>query len=544
MSQCYQHRIIISLLAILLIVGCSENRDLSLTDTGLVYCSEGSPESFNPQFGTSLVTFDASARVLFNRLLSIDSSTGKIVPSLAVKWKKSKDNLSYTFELRKQVSFHETDWFSPSRFFNSEDVVFSFNRQKNIGNFFHKVKGLHYSYFQGTGLSDNLDSVTAEDEHTVTFQLRKPDPSFLIYLSMEFSSILSAEYAEHIMTNALAKDQLDNKPIGTGPFILKRYQNDAFIRYTAHPNYMDGKEAIENLVFVITPDPSLRYARLVSGECDVMAQPLSSHYQLLKANPDINVQQQAGLNIGYWAFNTLKEPFDNPLVREALSHAINRETILQTVFSNLGTLSNSPLPITMKPHYNEDLTEIVYDPILAKELLIKAGYEQGFEMDIWAAPIQRSYNPDGQLMAELMQEDLRKIGVKANIVTYNWVSFLNKVSNGEHQTALLGWVADNQDPGDFLSSILSCTAIKSKTNRAFWCNTDFDDLIYQAQKTSNINVKKELFHKAQEVFREDLPWLPIGSGLTIQASNNKVKNLSIKLTGGISFSGVYKESSL
>ena len=544
MSPCYQHRIAFLLLAILLVVGCSENKHRSLTDTGLVYCSEGSPESFNPQVGTSLVTFDASARVLFNRLLSMDSSTGKLIPSLATHWKKSKDGLSYRLKLREQVSFHSTEWFTPSRYLNSEDVVFTFNRQKNIGNYFHKVEGFNYSYFQSTGLTYNLDSITAIDEHTVSFKLRKPDPSFLIYLSMEFSSILSAEYADYIMFNGLAKEQFDNKPIGTGPFILKRYQTDAFIRYIAHPNYMEGKEAVENLVFVITPDPSLRYARLVSGECDVMAQPLSSHYQLLKVNPDINVQQQEGLNIGYWAFNTLKEPFDNPLVREALSHAINRETILQTVFSNLGSLSNSPLPVTMQPHHNGNLADIKYDPELAKSLLVKAGYADGFEMDIWAIPIQRSYNPDGQLMAELMQEDLRKIGVQANIVTYNWVSFLNKVSQGEHQTALLGWVADNQDAGDFLSSILSCDAIKSKTNRAFWCNTDFDDLILQAQKTSNINVKKQLFYKAQEIFREELPWLPIASGLSIQASNSKVKNLSIQVTGGISFSGVYKESSL
>lgn len=541
MSQCYQHRIAILLLAILLVVGCSDNKQHNLTDTGLVYCSEGSPESFNPQAGTSLVNFDASARVIFNRLLSVDSSTGKLLPSLAIQWNKSSDNLNYTFKLRKQVSFHSTEWFTPSRYLTSEDVVFSFNRQKNIGNFFHNIKGLNYSYFHSTGLSDNLQNIIADDENTVTFQLRKPDPSFLITLSMAFSSILSAEYANHIMKNGLAKEQFDNKPIGTGPFILKRYQTDAFIRYIAHPDYMNGKEAIENLVFVITPDPSLRYARLVSGECDVMAQPLSSHYQLLKANPDINVQQQAGLNIGYWAFNTRKEPFDNPLVREALSHAINRESILQTVFNDLGSLSNSPLPVTMKPHHNENLADINYDPELAKALLAKAGYEDGFEMDIWAIPIQRSYNPDGQLMAELMQEDLRKIGVQVNIVTHNWVSFLNKVSEGEHQTALLGWVADNQEPGNFLSNILSCLAIKSKTNRAFWCNTDFDDLIYQAQKTSNINVKKQLFYKAQEIFREELPWLPIGSGLTIQASNNNVKNLSIKLTGGISFSGVYKE---
>lgn len=544
MTTIFRLRFTAFLMMISLVMGCSETAQLSVTETGLVYCSEGSPESFNPQVGTSIISFDASARVLFNTLLTVDPMSGNIEPSLAHRWEKSSDGLTYTFYLRQQVPFHTTQWFTPKRFFNSSDVVFSFNRQKNKKHYFHHVEGLYYSYFQSTGLATNLRDVFTLDNNTVVFQLNQPESSFLLYLTMEFTSILSAEYAEEILDKNLSRESFDNKPIGTGPFKLKRYQPDAFIRYTAHHEYMNGKEAIENLVFVITPDPSLRYARLISGECDVMAQPLSSHLDLLNNHPGINVQQQLGSNIGYWAFNTLKKPFDNPLVRKALSHAINRETILDTVFKGLGTISNSPLPVTMKPYHNHQLTNINYDPELAKQLLTEAGFEEGLEIDIWAMPIQRPYNPNGQLMAELMQEDLRKIGVKVNIVRYNWVTFLNKVSKGEHQTALLGWVADNQDAGHFLSNILSCAARFSQTNRAFWCNPVFDALINKAQMTSNISTKIQLLHRAQEIFREELPWLPIGSGHTIQASNKSVKNLVIRLTGGISFSGVSKEPSL
>jgi len=473
-------RIKIVLLILLSVIGCSENNQYSVTNTGLVYCSEGSPETFNPQVGTSVISFDANARVLFNRLLAIDPETGHIRPSLATKWEKSKDGLEYTFFLRKNVRFHSTDWFTPERFFNSKDVLFSFNRQKQQDNYFHHVEGKIYNYFHSTGLAQNLAKLLIIDNYTIAFKLKKPDPSFLFYLTMEFSSILSEEYATHIQTNNLPREELDSKPIGTGPFQLKRYQTDSFIRYGAHPDYMHGAESIKNLVFAITSDPSIRYARLISGECDVMAQPLSSHYKLLQNHPDLQIQKQAGLNMGYWAFNTRKEPFDDPLVRKALSHAINRQTILDTVFNGLGEISNSPLPSTMKPHHNKNLANIKYDPELAKQLLAEAGYSDGFETDIWAIPVQRPYIPDGQLMAELMQEDLRKIGVKINIVSYEWGVFLNKVGEGEHPTALLGWIADNQDAGHFLSNTLSCSAITSRTNRAFWCNQDFDDLIYQA----------------------------------------------------------------
>ncbi|MCP3674814.1 MAG: ABC transporter substrate-binding protein [Gammaproteobacteria bacterium] len=532
------------LLSLLFVVSCSENNQYSVSEQGLVYCSEGSPETFNPQVGTSVISFDASARVLFNRLVDVDPETGDINPSLATKWTKSKDGRVYTFSLRKNVHFHKTEWFTPQRTFNSKDVLFSFERQQKKSHYFHHVEGKIYNYFHSTGLVSNLKNVSIIDEHTIAFHLNEPEPSFLFYLTMEFASILSAEYGSHVQNKNFSREEFDNKPIGTGPFKLKRYQTDSFIRYTAHPKYMKGEEAIKNLVFAITSDPSIRYARLVSGECDVMAQPLSQHYQLLKNHPDLNIQQQATLNIGYWAFNTLKKPFNNPLVRKALSHAVNRETILQTVYNNLGEISNSPLPSTMIPHHNKNLEAINFDPELAKRLLLEAGYADGFEMDIWAIPVQRPYIPDGMLLAELIQEDLRNIGIKANIISYEWGSFLKKVGEGEHQTALLGWIADNHDAGHFLSNTLSCSAIASKTNRAFWCNTDFDDLIYQAQLTNNSNLKMTLYHKAQELFSEESPWLPIASGQTIQASNRSVKNLHIRTTGGISFSGVYKEPSL
>jgi len=534
-------RSILLLISLLMFISCTDDNRYSVSNSGLVYCSEGSPDSFNPQVGTSITSFDANARVLFNRLLETNLETGDLEPSLATKWRKSPDSTIYTVTLRKNVSFHNTQWFTPTRLFNSKDVAFSFNRQLRKEHAFHQIKGKTYNYIHSTGLAENLKRVAIIDDHTVAFYLNEPDPSFLFFLTMEFTSILSAEYADYIQSNNLDKETFDNKPIGTGPFKLKRYETDTFIRYKAHTEYMEGQEAINNLVFAITTDPSKRYARLISGECDVMAQPFSSHYKLLKQNPDLSVQQKASLNIGYWAFNTLKEPFNDPLVRKALSHAINRKTIIQTVFSGMGEISNSPLPSTMKPHHNRNLKNIEYDPELAMSLLAQAGYADGFEIDLWAIPVQRSYSPDGLLMAELMQEDLRKVGIKATIVSYEWRTYLNKVSQGEHQTAILGWVADNQDAGQFLSNLLSCASRISKTNRTFWCNPDFDDLIKQAQATTNPDIKKQLYYKAQEIFRNELPLLPIASGISILASNKSVKNLYLRPTGGISFSGVYKK---
>ncbi|MCG8354910.1 MAG: ABC transporter substrate-binding protein, partial [Kiloniellales bacterium] len=321
----------------------------------LVYCSEGSPEGFNPALYTAGTTFDAGSRQVFNRLVEFERGTTKIVPALAESWEVSDDGLEYTFNLRKGVKFHTTKGFTPSRDFNADDVIFSFERQLQPDHAFHKVSGGAYEYFNGMGMPDLLKSIDRLGDYKVKFVLSKPEAPFIANLGMDFASIHSAEYAE-AMSGAGSPEKLDLDPVGTGPFQLVAYQKDAVIRYKAHPDYWAGKAPLDNLIFAITPDPSVRYQKLRAGECHVMPYPNPADLEAMAADPQINLLEQEGLNVGYLAFNTEKKPYDDKRVRKALNMAINKQAIIDVVFQGAGKAAKNPIPPTIWS-YNDATTD-------------------------------------------------------------------------------------------------------------------------------------------------------------------------------------------
>jgi dipeptide transport system substrate-binding protein len=202
----------------------------------LVYCSEGSPEGFNPGLYTAGTTFDASSRTIFNRLVEFKLGTTEIRPGLAESWDVSDDGLTYTFHLRQGVKFHNKPDFTPSRDFNADDVVFSFERQWKKDHAYHGVSAGTYEYFEGMGMPDLLKAVEKVDDRTVRFVLNAPEAPFLADLAMDFASIFSKEQADQYLA-AGNPEALDQNPSGTGPFVLVDYQKDAVIRYNANTDY-------------------------------------------------------------------------------------------------------------------------------------------------------------------------------------------------------------------------------------------------------------------------------------------------------------------
>ncbi len=206
----------------------------------LVYCSEGSPEGFNPAFFTAGTTFDATSRQVFDKLVHFERGTTKIVPGLAESWEVSEEGLEYTFKLRKGVKFHTSKSFKPTRDFTAQDVVFTFERQWKAEHPYHTVSGGAYEYFNSMDMPKLLKSIEAVDDYTVKFTLNEPEAPFLANLAMDFASIQSAEYADQ-MAKAGTQTKVDQEPVGTGPFQFVGYQKDAVIRYRANPDYWAGR---------------------------------------------------------------------------------------------------------------------------------------------------------------------------------------------------------------------------------------------------------------------------------------------------------------
>ncbi len=502
----------------------------------LVFCSEGSPEGFNPQFFQAGTTFDASSRAIFNRLVEFERGGTSIQPGLAESWEVADDGLSYTFHLRKGVKFHGNATFTPTRDFNADDVVFSFERQWKTDHPYHAVTATTYQYFGDMGMPDLLKAVEKVDDMTVRFVLNAPEAPFLSNMGMDFASIMSAEQADALM-KAGTPEQIDQTPVGTGPFMLVDYQKDAVIRYKANADYWEGKPAIDDLVFAITTDASVRYAKLKAGECHIMPYPNPADIKAMKADPTLTVMEQEGLNVGYLAFNTEKKPFDNKLVRQALNYAINKDAILKGVFQGAGQAAKNPIPPTIWS-YNDDVKDYGYDPVKALQLLKEAGLQGGFETDIWAMPVQRPYNPNAQRMAELIQADWAAIGVKAKIVSFEWGEYLDRSKKGEHQTMLLGWTGDNGDPDNFLHVLLGCDAAKSGGNRARWCDKAFDDLVVAAKRTADVAARTDLYKKAQVVFKDEAPWVTVAHSVVFMPMRKEVTGYKMDPFGIHQFYGV------
>jgi dipeptide transport system substrate-binding protein len=523
------------------IASCQYQSKANVRDDVLVYCSEGSPETFNPQLSTSGVTFDASSRTLYNRLVEFEPGTTNTQPALATSWEVSENGKEYTFHLRKEVQFHQTSFFSASRNFNADDVLFSFQKQWFKSHPYYIApdsdNSLRYHYFESMRLNDIIQNLVKIDEFTIKFQLTRPESQFLATLAMDFASILSAEYAKNLLESNKI-DDLNKKPIGTGPFQLVRYQPDAFIRYKAHKLYWKGEQQFSNLVFAITPDPSLRFARIVAGECDVMANPLPIHTVSTNQFKNIEIMSDAGLNVAFLSLNTQKAPFNNQNVRLALNYAINKPGIIKAVYQSTATPAITPLPPTMWA-FDKSIVDYEYNPSKAKELLRQAGYKNGFELKIWTTSAQRPYNPNAKKMAELIQQNLNQIDIKTKITTFEFATLLNKVRAGEHQAALMGWTGDNGDPDNFLTPLLSCASTITGTNSAFWCDPWFNQLIYQARSQTKIKTRQRLYFRAQQIFKQASPWVPIAHATQHLIYNSRVKNLKISPSGGINFNGVY-----
>ncbi len=502
----------------------------------LVYCSEGSPENFNPQINTTGTSFDA-AKPVYNGIVEFERGSTKVIPGLAESWTVSEDGKTYTFKLRKNVKWHSNANFKPTRDFNADDILFSFNRMWKADHPYHKVSGGSYDYFGDMAMPTLLKSIEKVDDYTVKFELNEAEAPFIANMAMDFAQILSAEYGDVLLKKG-TPEKIDQEPIGTGPFTFVQYQKDALIRYRANDQYWGGRPPLDQLVFSITKDPAVRYAKVKAGECHVMPYPNPADLPKMREDKDINLMSQEGLNIGYLAYNVTKKPFDDKRVRKALNMAIDKKAIVDAVYQGAGVPAINPIPPTLWS-YNKNVKDDAFNVDEAKKLLAEAGYPNGFETDLWAMPVQRPYNPNAQRIAEMMQADLAKVGVKAKIVSFEWGEYRKRAQAGEHQMAQLGWTGDNGDPDNFLYVLLGCSAARpGGSNIAKWCYKPFDDLLVSAKRTADVAERTKLYEQAQVIFKEEAPWFTIAHSVVYKPVRKEVVDFRVSPFGRHQFDGV------
>jgi peptide/nickel transport system substrate-binding protein len=454
---------------------------------------------------------------IYDRLVQYKDESTEIEPALAESWESSEDGLTWRFNLRKGVKFHDG---TP---FNAEAVLFSLNRQHDPNHPFHNVGG-SYTYWSYTGLAEIVEKITAPDAYTVQITLTRPYAPFIYTIAMTPFSIVSP--------TALQKWKADfrNHPVGTGPFKFLRWDREDKVVLEANTDYWEGRPPLDRIILRSIPDNSVRLIELQNGSIHAMEFPNPDDLPQIRADDQLRIIEQPGMNVGYLAMNLDKKPFDNLKVRLAVNHAINKHQIITQLYQGMGIPAKNPIPPTMWS-YDDSIEEYTYDPAKAKALLTEAGYPDGFETTLWALPVPRPYIPDGSALAAAIQSDLRRVGIKAKIVTFDWGTYLEKTKNGEHDIAMLGWSADLGDPDNFFYYLLSKEAAKKPAgNIAFYRSDEMQEVLVEAQSTTNQAKRIELYKRAQGLFHRDSPWVPLAHAKQILIINKQIQNLKLHPT--------------
>lgn len=520
----------------LIISGCYKSES-SLTDN-LIYCSESKAHSFNPQVSHNIPSLDATTHQLYNRLVKIDPTTNNYIADLATQWILSEDKLSYTFFLRKNVSFHQTDYFTPSRYFNADDVIFSLKRMLDQNHPLHSVNRASDAYFFNHPFTDLIADIIKIDDYSIKFILKKPNVTLLANLAAHYSVILSKEYADQLIARNSA-EQIDFYPIGTGPFKFKNANRAGITRYQNHAEFWGGKVAIKNLIFDVTENNTKRYAKLLTGECDIITDPAPSQLKQLSKKSHIILNSHPTANIALWAFNTNKIPFIETKVRQAFVNAVDQNNILAAVFYQSATATNTLLNEQSWAYYLRS-AEIQYKPEEARSTLEKIGYDFNSTITI-LTPVENSiFNPNFHKTAELIQANLLKIGVKSKILYLNETQLQKHLISGNYDTYLTGINGNINDPDSIFRPLLSCDSTVLEGNSSQWCSKEVQNLLNTSLIEADFTTRIKNYYKLQEIIQEQRIYFPIAHILRMDAFNKNISGILVDPFTGINFQNVRK----
>jgi len=457
-------------------------------------------------------------RNIFESLVTYDKDSFEIVPALAQDWDISEDGKIYTFYLEENVKFHDgTD-------FNADAVKLNFERWSDPNHEYAfldegYVYALYESLFGGYQGDEGhvIDEINVIDDYEIEFVLKEPLGPFLQNLGSHYFAITSPAALEEYGPD------IDENPVGTGPFKFVSWSKDEQIVLEKFEDYRkDGLPKLDKVIYEVIPDNAARLIALRSGEVDIIDDVNPDEGENLEAEDGLELYAREANNVGFLGFQVEKEPLDDKLVRQAISHAIDTEALVEALYSGYAEEGTSLLPPGYLG-YDETLEGYEFDLDKAEELLAEAGYEDGVDIEFWVMPVSRPYMPDPEKVAEIIQNDLDKIGVNAEIVREEWAPYIEKTTDGEHEMFLLGWSGSNGDPDYFLTSLLHGDSIGGE-NRAFYSNEEVDKLLDEAKRTVDEDERADLYVEAQELILEDAPSVFMVHSTPLVAARSEVKN--------------------
>jgi len=449
-----------------------------------------------------------SIKVLVNiceGLVRFKTGTAAIEPCLATSWTITPDGLTYTFQLRQGVKFHDG---TP---FDATTALVTFQRQMDKNHPTHPKNGT-FAYW--ASMYSMVESVTAPDAGTIVFKLREPHAPFLADLAIFPAAIISPKFIDQ------------QHPVGTGPFRFVEWQPNESITLEANPGYWAGKPKLDRLVFKVVPDSATRLIQLQTGQIQGMDGIDPVDLPVIKKDKALQLITADGLNVAYLAINCEKITDKN--LRRTIAAAINKKDILAAVYRGSATIAKNPLPPKLLG-YNDAIPVQLPPPATNYHL------PTPLHLEVMTNP--RPYLPNPMRAAELIKADLAKAGIPVEIVPNEFGSHLSRTSRGEHQLALLGWVGDNADTDNFLYVLLDkdTTTLGSALNICFWKNEPYHDLMIAARRETDPAKRAALYRKAQEIIAEEVPMVPLAHSPSMAATRTSVTGLEFEVNGDLNF---------
>ncbi|HLK32040.1 MAG TPA: ABC transporter substrate-binding protein [Terriglobales bacterium] len=479
---------------------CSQSPDPKT----LVMIIESSPTNLDPRVGIDAQS-ERIDTLLFDSLVHRDEHF-ELRPWLAESW-ETPNPVTYVFHLRHGVRFHD------GRPLTARDVKWTFDSILS-----HKLlttKATVYQY---------VDQIDAPDDYTVVFHLKEPQATLLWNLSDGAIGIVpygsGPELAQH--------------PIGSGPFRFVSAQQDKEVVVERNDRYWGEEPHIERVRFAVVPDATTRALELRKGSADIAINALTPDTIVaLRRDPQLRILTAPGTIYAYLALNLRDPVLKDVRVRRALAYAIDRRPMIQYLWRDMARPAASILPVQSWA-YDADVPQYDYNPERARELLQQAGYPavNGVRFHL---TMKTSTEESTRLLAAVLQQQLRAIGIALDIRTFEFATFFSDVTKGAFQLYSLRWIGGNDDPDIFEHVFYSTNTPPKGANRSYYDNPAVDKLIDRGRQELEEQKRKQDYAQIQRLVAGDLPYINLWYLDNVLVYSSRVRNLQLNPAGNYDF---------
>lgn len=474
-----------------------------------VFVTGSDAPTLDPHGMNDTATTNATSQI-FERLTDF-AEDGSVVPLLAEEFNPIDDR-TWEFKLRQGVKFHDgTD-------FTAEAVKLSLERL--IDPDFASPRAV---------VLNMISEVIVEDDYTVVIKTAEPFAPLPAHLAHNAGSIIAPSALEEENNGGKT---VDENPIGTGPFVLEEWARGSEIKFKKNEDYWGTKASVDTMSFIVVPEQSTRMAMLESGDANA-AQIGSSDVRHMEGVPDIELTRIVSTRMDYLGFNMGVEPFDNKLVRQAISMAINKNDIVDGILDGQGTAAVGPLAPTVVGNY-QGLTPLGFDVEEAKALLEEAGYADGFKTTLYV----NEGNKERADIAVLIQSQLAQINIDVDIQSIEWGTFLEKTGAGEHEMFILGWTTVTGDADYGLYALFHSDMHGAPGNRSFYTNERVDELLDLARSSTDQDERNEAYKELSEILVDEVPMVYLQHPDFVYGTNGVASGLFVDFSGTPYFKGI------